>query len=70
MPRERTAHVRANKQETLNLLDAIMKLATVSIIHCPGHQRRRDSVAPGNSQANQVAPEVAMREPIWVLGLD
>ena len=34
-----------NKQEILDLLDALMKLATVSIIHCPGHQKGRDSVA-------------------------
>ena len=26
-----------NKQEILDLLDALMKPATVSIIHCPGH---------------------------------
>jgi hypothetical protein len=33
-----------NKQEILDLLDALMNLATVSIIHCPGHQKGRDSV--------------------------
>ena len=33
------------KQEILDLLDALMKPATVSIIHCPGHQKGRDSVA-------------------------
>jgi hypothetical protein len=33
------------KQEILDLLDALMKPATVSIIHCPGHQKERDSVA-------------------------
>ena len=44
-----------NKQEILDLLDALMKLATVSIIHCPGHQKGRDSVAQGNNQADQVA---------------
>ena len=42
-----------NKQEILDLLDALMKPATVSIIHCPGHQKRRDSVAQGNNQADQ-----------------
>jgi ribonuclease HI len=26
-----------NKQEILDLLDALMKPATVNIIHCPGH---------------------------------
>ena len=34
-----------NKQEILDLLDALVKLAAVSIIHCPGHQKGRDSVA-------------------------
>ena len=34
-----------NKQEILDLLDALMKLATMSIIHCPEHQKGRDSVA-------------------------
>jgi hypothetical protein len=42
-----------------------MKLATVSIIHCPGHQKGRDSVAWGNNQADQVA----LQEPITVMGL-
>jgi ribonuclease HI len=50
------------KQEILNLLDAPKKVATVSISHCPGHQNGRDSVAQGNNQADQVAPEVAMQE--------
>ena len=41
-----------NKQEILDLLDALMKPATMSIIHCPGHQKGRDSVAQGNNQAD------------------
>jgi ribonuclease HI len=49
-----------NKQEILDLLDALMKPATMSIIHCPGHQKGRDSVAQDNIQANQVAQEMAM----------
>jgi hypothetical protein len=44
MPRERTAHLRGNKQEILDLLDALMKLAAVGIIQYPGHQKGRDSV--------------------------
>ena len=39
------------KQEILDLLDALMKPATVSIIHCPVHQRRRNSVVWHNDQA-------------------
>jgi len=31
-----------NKQEILDLLDALMKLTSVSIIHCPGHQKGRE----------------------------
>jgi hypothetical protein len=31
-----------NNQEILDLLDALMKPATVSIIHCPGHQKGRE----------------------------
>ena len=53
----------------MDLLDALMKLATVSIIHCPGHQKGRNSVSRGNNQADQVAQEVAMQEPIPVMGL-
>ena len=51
------------------LLDALMKLAIVSIIHCLGHQKRRDSVAQGNNQADQVAREVAMQDSILAMGL-
>jgi hypothetical protein len=54
-----------NKQEILDLLDALVKLAAVSIIHCPGHQKGRDSVAQGNTQVDQVA----MQEPLLVMGL-
>jgi hypothetical protein len=39
-----------------------MKPATVSIIHCPSHQKRRDSVSQSNNQADHVAQEVAMQE--------
>ena len=50
-----------SKQEILDL----MKPATVSIIHCPRHQKGRDSVSLGNNQANQVA----MWELILIMGL-
>ena len=53
----------------LGPLDALIKLATVSIIHCPGHQKGRDSVAHGNNQADQMAREVAMQKPILVMSL-
>ena len=51
------------------LLDALIKPATVSIIHCPRHQKGRDSVAQGNNQADQVAGEVAIQETIPVMSL-
>jgi hypothetical protein len=44
-----------NKQDILDLLNALMKLATVNIIQGPGHQKGRDSVAWSNNQADQVA---------------
>ena len=47
-----------NKTEILDL----MKPATVSIIHCPSHQKRRDSVSQSHNQADHVAQEVAMQE--------
>jgi ribonuclease HI len=43
-----------NKQEILNLLDALMKPSTMSIINFPGHQKGRDSVACGNDQADNL----------------
>ena len=42
MPRRRTTHIRGNKQEILDLLDALM--VSVCIIHCPGCQKGKDSV--------------------------
>lgn len=53
----------------MDLLDALMKPATVSIIPHPGHQKERDSVAWGTNQADQVAQEVPMQEPILVICL-
>jgi hypothetical protein len=44
-----------NKHGILDLLDALMKPAIVSIIYCPGQQKGRDSVAQGNNQVDQVA---------------
>ena len=35
--------------EILDLLDALMKPAKISIIHCPEHQKGRDSVSQGRS---------------------
>jgi hypothetical protein len=65
MRRERTAHIRGNKQEIWDLLDALMKPATMSISHYPAHQKRRDLVAQDNNQTDQVA----LQEPILTMGL-
>jgi hypothetical protein len=58
-----TAHIggKRNKQEILD----VMKPSTVSIIHCPRHQKGRDSVSQGNKQADQVV----LQEHILVMGL-
>lgn len=65
-----------NNQEILDLLDVLMKSATVSISHCPRHQKGRNSVAWDNSQADQVTQEVVMqealpsRDPHWEVVLE
>ena len=46
MPRDRTSHIRGNKQEILDPSYLLMKPAIVSIIHCPEYQKGRNSVAP------------------------
>jgi hypothetical protein len=54
----------------LDLLYALMKSATLSVIHCLGHhQKRRDSVARGNNQPDLVSGKVARQEPILVMYL-
>ena len=64
---KRTAHIRGNEQEILDLLDVLVKSATVSI-HCPGRAKGKDAM--GNNQAEQVAPGMDMQEPILVMGLE
>ena len=64
---KRTVHIRGNQQQILDLLEVLMKLATVSIIHCPGYQKEKDSI--GNNQAEQVVPGVDFQEPILVMDL-
>nr|XP_051687518.1 uncharacterized protein LOC127487098 [Oryctolagus cuniculus] len=44
-----------NKQEILDLLQALHLPKKVSIIHCPGHQKGDDAVAKGNRMADEVA---------------
>ena len=64
---KRTAHITGNKQKGLILLDVLMKSATVSIIYYPGCYKGKDSV--GNNQTDQMAPEVALQEPVLIIGL-
>ena len=52
-----------------HLLDALMKPTTVSTIHCSGYQEERDSVTWDSNKADKVAQEMAMQEPILVIGL-
>ena len=63
---KKTAHIRGNQLEILDLLDVLMKPATVSI-HCPGHPKGKDSM--GNNPAEQVAPGMDKQEPILFMGL-
>ncbi|XP_062062404.1 uncharacterized protein LOC133770372 isoform X3 [Lepus europaeus] len=49
-----------NKQEILDLLQALFLPKKVSIMHCPGHQRGEDPVAQGNRMADEVARTSAL----------
>ncbi|XP_062054485.1 uncharacterized protein LOC133764883 [Lepus europaeus] len=49
-----------NKQEILDLLQALFLPKKVSIIHCPGHQKGEDPVAQGNRMADEVARTSAL----------
>lgn len=42
-----------NKQEVLNLLKAIWDPKQVSVIHCPGHQKRDSTEVIGNKRLDQ-----------------
>ncbi|XP_054444143.1 uncharacterized protein LOC129082473 [Pteronotus mesoamericanus] len=48
-----------NRQEILELLDALWMPKKVAIIHCRGHQRGSDPVARGNALADLAAKEAA-----------
>jgi hypothetical protein len=63
---KRTAHIRGKRNKeagnpgSLECPDEAGNCEYVSIIHCPGHQKGKDSVAQGNSLADQVTQEVAV----------
>jgi hypothetical protein len=44
-----------NKEEILQLLEAVWELSQVALVHCRGHQRGMDCVSRGNHLADQVA---------------
>jgi ribonuclease HI len=44
-----------NKEEILQLLEAVWEPSQVAIVHCRGHQRDTDYVIRGNCLADQVA---------------
>ena len=51
-----------NKPEIVALLQALFKLAKVSIIHCPWDHKGEDHIASGNCLTDKVAKEVVMEE--------
>jgi ribonuclease HI len=50
-----------NKEEILQLLEAVWEPSQVAIIHCRGHQRGTDYVSRGNHLADQAAKEGSRR---------
>lgn len=48
-----------NKEEILNLLEAVHLPKKVAIIHCPGHQKGRSRIAEGNQRADREAKRAA-----------
>ncbi|XP_061856020.1 uncharacterized protein LOC133625785 [Colius striatus] len=59
-----------NKEEILNLLEAVHLPKKVAIIHCPGHQKGDDWVARGNRMADTTAKEAALEAMILSVKLD
>ena len=50
-----------NKEEILQLLEAVWKPSQGAVIHCKGHQRGTNLVSKGNQLANQATKEVAIQ---------
>jgi hypothetical protein len=48
-----------NKEEILQLLEAIWEPSQVAIIHCRGHQRGTDYISRGNCLADQAVKRAA-----------
>lgn len=49
-----------NKQEILDLLEAVHAPREVAIIHCPGHQKGTSEIAVGNRKADAEARQAAL----------
>ena len=59
-----------NKEEILQLLEAVWEPSQIAVIRCRGHQRGPDHVIRGNCMADQAAREAAEKqsspgEPGW-----
>jgi ribonuclease HI len=48
-----------NKEEILQLLEAVWEPSQVTVMHCRGHQRGMDCVSRGNRLADQAAKRAA-----------
>jgi predicted Zn-dependent protease len=48
-----------NKEEILQLLEAVWELSRVAVMHCRGHQRGMDYVSRGNCLVDQAAKRAA-----------
>jgi hypothetical protein len=48
-----------NKEEILQVLEAVWDLSQVAVMHCRGHQRVTDNVSRGNRLADQEAKRAA-----------
>ena len=49
-----------NKEEILQLLEAVRAPTEVAVIHCKGHQKPDTMIARGNQRADQAAKEAAV----------
>ncbi|KAK1339696.1 hypothetical protein QTO34_018251 [Cnephaeus nilssonii] len=57
-----------NQNEILKLLEAVRGPKEISVIHCKGHQKGKDSVSEGNQRADTTARLAAKEQaaPAWI----
>ena len=73
-----TAYIRGYKLEILDILDALRKQETVSIIHCTEYQKGNDSVGNNHSRSSGSRSGYAgaypgygpARDTHWEMGVD